>query len=113
MNPIVPALLTGLLLGGPAAAAEHLSARAQAGRAVALERCASCHAVEATGASPNPHSTPFREIARVYDDRMLDSEFDAIARMGHYEMPPIVVAPGDRRALIAYIAQFRGLPLER
>ena len=49
----------------------------------------------------------WREIARRYDDRTLASEFDALARVGHYEMPPLMISAPDRRALSAYIGSFR------
>jgi mono/diheme cytochrome c family protein len=37
---------------------------ASRGRAIAQVGCASCHAIQATGASPLPAATPFRDIVR-------------------------------------------------
>ncbi len=106
MKPVLAALLVlGLLQG--CASGPSISSAGRSGQAFAQKTCSRCHAIGAQGASPKPHATPFREIAQRYDDRTLASEFDALARMGHYEMPPLTISAPDRRALSAYIGSFR------
>jgi cytochrome c len=45
------------------------SRAAARGRALAQSQCAACHAVNETGASPNPKSPTFRDIAGIYEER--------------------------------------------
>jgi len=106
MKPVLAALLVFGLLQG-CASGPSLSSAARSGQAFAQQSCSRCHAIGAQGASPKPHATPFRDVAQRYDDRTLASEFDALARVGHYEMPPLMISAPDRRALSAYIASFR------
>ena len=94
---IVPlALLAGLM---PAAAQE----MAERGKALLADLCASCHAVEATGDSPNPAAPAFRRITRRMD---LDELYDRLREglsSAHRNMPAYRFTPQDARAVRAYL----------
>lgn len=47
----------------PVTVQQHRFAEAERGRILAEARCAACHAVTANGASPNPDSPGFEDIA--------------------------------------------------
>ncbi|CAN5291113.1 hypothetical protein BH09PSE1_BH09PSE1_29070 [soil metagenome] len=61
---------------------------ASRGRAIAQVGCASCHAIQATGASPLPAAAPFRDIVQ---KRSLDDIEAGMAQglvTSHPAMPP-------------------------
>lgn len=88
----------GMAVAGPAAAQS-----VKQGRRLALTHCASCHAVEKTGASPNPRSPPFRVIGRKYKVEDLDEAFAEGIVTGHPGMPEFTLEPPHIEALLAYI----------
>lgn len=90
----------GVLLAVPAQA----QSVAQ-GRRLAITHCASCHAVEKTGASPNPRSPPFRVIGRKYKVDDLDEAFAEGIVTGHPGMPEFTLEPPHIEALLSYIKQ--------
>jgi mono/diheme cytochrome c family protein len=117
MRGIALVLVATTLLGGcaglgrpsPAAARQD----AASGQRFVQRACAGCHAVEPTGASPNPHAPPFRTLAGRLPGRALDEQLSTIARRGHVEMPPIYMTPDEIGAVAAYIrgiAQSDGRP---
>jgi mono/diheme cytochrome c family protein len=83
------------------------SKAAARGKAFAKANCAACHAIGATGDSPMPRATPFRQLGSRYDARRLEREFEAISEVGHYEMPSHGIAPGARQDLAAFILSLR------
>lgn len=73
------------------------------GRAIAVAGCASCHAVDATGASPLQDSPPFREIVR---RRSLDDIEAGMAQgllTSHPAMPPYVFRAAEIDDLRTYL----------
>lgn len=83
---------------------------ASRGRAIALVGCASCHAIDARGASPFPSATPFREIVR---HRSLDDIEDAMAHglvTNHPAMPPYVFRAAEIDDLRAYLQTLKSDP---
>jgi mono/diheme cytochrome c family protein len=74
-----------------------------AGERFVRRACAGCHAVGPQGASPNPHSPPFRTLAARLPGEALPAQLAAIARRGHVEMPPIYMTPEELEAAAAYI----------
>lgn len=72
------------------------------GRALAQERCLTCHAVETSdGAAPS-----LTDIARKYRQFRLDWELETITQVGHYQMPARALSKQEIRDLAIYI---RGL----
>ena len=76
---------------------------ASRGRAIAQVGCASCHGIQATGASPLPAATPFREIVQ---RRSLDDIEAGMAQglvTSHPAMPPYVFRAAEIDDLRAYL----------
>jgi cytochrome c len=98
---IVRALpLVLLLAAGSSAAAQELAAR---GHALLAEMCASCHAIEKSGASPHPAAPPFRRLSRRLD---IDELYDRLREgllAGHRDMPAFRFSREDARAIRAYV----------
>ena len=85
---------------------------AAAGQRFVGRACAGCHAVGPQGASPNPHSPPFRTLAARLPGEALEAQLAAISQHGHVEMPPIYMTPEEIRAVAAYIRSIES-PRER
>ena len=96
-----------LTLAGCAATRTWISPLEAKGRAFAVETCGSCHYVEGEAAKPLNPALPFREMGRLYGDVSLDSQIEQIGSRGHHDVPSLEINDGQRRALIAYIAQLR------
>jgi mono/diheme cytochrome c family protein len=79
--------LAAALTALPASAPSASETSVQRGRELAEARCSSCHAVGATGESPNPASPPFRSLGRRYPLANLEEAFAEGAYVGHAEMP--------------------------
>ena len=73
------------------------------GHDLAEGRCSSCHAVETTGASPNPAAPPFRALGRRYPLENLEEAFAEGAYVGHAEMPSFTLEPLQVSDLIDYL----------
>ena len=88
------------------------SAAASRGRAIALVGCASCHAIDAGGASPFAPATPFREIVRHRSLDDIEMGFAEGLVTSHPAMPPYVFRAGEIDDLIAYLATLKTSPSE-
>lgn len=100
------AITTSLLFVAALLAADGPSFAEQAvarGHGLVEGRCSSCHAVEATGLSPNPAAPPFRTLGARYPLEDLEESFAEGAFVGHAEMPNFVLSEGDIADLIAYL----------
>lgn len=75
----------------------------EAGRAIALDECSSCHAVGKGGGYPATAAPAFASVAERYRDYRLDWELDAISQVGHYRMPRKRLTSPEISALAAYI----------
>jgi cytochrome c len=109
MLALAVAWLAGLLSGGPDAASSTADARGtndpavERGRVLAEALCARCHAIGATGASPNPASPPFRVMfERLPQEGIEDTLLEGIL-MGHPPMPKIEFTNEQASDLIAYM----------
>ena len=110
MRPVVclVAAAVPLLVAGAARAGGRTpSAAVEAGRLFTLRACAGCHAVGASGRSPNASAPPFRTLAERLPGAALDAQLAAISRYGHIEMPPIYMTRDERRGAAAYIRSVR------
>jgi mono/diheme cytochrome c family protein len=77
-----------------------------AGQRLAEQRCASCHAVGRTGASPRPNAPALRDLHRRYPvDQLAESLAEGIVT-GHPDMPAFTF---DRAEIEAFLAYLRSL----
>ena len=111
----VLALLFALSPIGPAALLSTSSLAqpdASAGEALAQRYCARCHAISATGDSPNEKAPPFRTLSERYP---LDDLQEALAEgitVGHggETMPEFTFAPNQITDLIAHMKRVSPRP---
>ncbi len=103
MRRIVTIFGLAALVGGCATFGGEERRDAAAGQRFVQRACAGCHAVGKEGASPNPHSPPFRTLSARLPGAALDAQLNGIARNGHVEMPPIYMTPDEIREIAAYI----------
>ncbi|MET0375001.1 MAG: cytochrome c [Rhizorhabdus sp.] len=82
----------------PAAAPSPLAA----GYELAQARCARCHAIELTGASPRPQAPAFRDLYKRYPVEGLRTAFTEGIRVAH-PMPQFRLAAADIERLLAYL----------
>ena len=95
-------ILLAVLLAASPAAAQELAAR---GHALLSEMCASCHAIEKSGASPHPAAPPFRVISRRFDIDDLYEKLREGLSSGHRDMPTFRFTREDARAVRAYLRE--------
>lgn len=95
-------VLVALLALASGAQAQERAER-ERGAVLTQRYCAACHAVGATGTSPNHAAPPFRELHRRYS---IDNLAEALAEgmlVGHPAMPEFQFQPGDIRAIVTYL----------
>ena len=95
-------ILLAVLLAASPATAQELAAR---GHALLSEMCASCHAIEKSGASPHPGAPPFRVISRRFDIDDLYEKLREGLSSGHRDMPTFRFTREDARAVRAYLRE--------
>jgi tetratricopeptide (TPR) repeat protein len=78
------------------------------GKQLVETNCARCHAVGATGPSPNPKATEFRLLQRSHPIQALREPLTRGIAAPHDEMPKFVLADADVDKIVAYI---NALPL--
>ncbi|WP_324132911.1 c-type cytochrome [Bosea sp. (in: a-proteobacteria)] len=106
------AALVGLALAGGTLAAQAMPADAQRpdnaesvaiGKQLAQRHCGGCHAIEASGASPNPKAPPFPLIAERYPgDNPAPVLIDGTV-VRHPGMPEFNLIEHETDGLVAYI----------
>lgn len=74
-----------------------------AGREIAQQQCAQCHAIDRTSKSPNATAPPLRDVLAVNDADNLAYRFIEAMRVGHDEMPLFDFDVRAADSLIAYI----------
>lgn len=75
---------------------------ASRGHAVAARDCAACHAVEANGVSPRRDAPAFGSSS-LRHTASLEGRVADLARLGHYDMPPLKLSADEARDVAAYI----------
>ena len=97
--------VASLALSGPGLA----QSASQRGAALVKQHCAACHAIGASGASPNDKAPPLREIARKYKVEDLEEAFAEGVMVSHQatEMPPFTFDPPQIAALTAYLRSLK------
>jgi len=74
-----------------------------AGRIIALENCARCHAVGREDVSPLDEAPPFRRLRERYPIEDLQEALAEGIVVGHNEMPPFAFDPAQIEALLFYL----------
>lgn len=87
-------------------AQDPVAAAAARGHAVAQRVCARCHAIEASGDSPDARAPAFRTLTGQFVPLTLERKLAEIAETGHYDMPPVSVHADEVADLAAYINSF-------
>ncbi|WP_297511448.1 cytochrome c [uncultured Caulobacter sp.] len=99
----ITTMLAGSAVAQTAERPGGLSGNPAAGGAFARKECSTCHAVAKDGVSPRLGAPTFGEVARKYADYRLDWELEAIAKVGHYAMPPKTMTSTQIADVTAYI----------
>jgi cytochrome c len=104
----VSAALILLFALAPAAWAEDRSEqiesdRIEAGRDIADQLCARCHAIGAEGESPHDEAPPFRTFAEKWPVDHLGEALAEGITVGHPDMPEFVLEPDEIDAFISYL----------
>lgn len=97
--PLLTLCLTAAL-GATARAEPAVLAR---GHHLAQVGCASCHAVEPTGDSPNPAAPRFRDLAAFEPGHGIDEVFARGVLVGHPGMPSFGLTEQEQADLLAYV----------
>ena len=92
------ALLVSAIIVVPASAQE---GDALAGRTVAQNTCAACHAIRKGQQSPNASAPAFDKISSV--PGMTAIALQASLQTSHRSMPNLILSTEDRRNVVAYI----------
>jgi mono/diheme cytochrome c family protein len=92
---------------------QSIAADRAAGRAIAQEYCARCHAVARKGASPMAKAPPFRDIHRKYPVDHLEEAFGEGTTGNHLGMPDFEFNPREVTDLLAYIKGLSNRPATR
>jgi len=95
------AALCSSILSGAATADSSVAA----GQRLAVEKCATCHAVDRTGASPKPGAPPFRSLHLKYPVAHLAEALAEGITTGHPDMPEFVFSTDEIAAFLAYIEE--------
>jgi mono/diheme cytochrome c family protein len=73
------------------------------GKALLVEKCGRCHAVEAVGDSPLKGAPPMRDVYARFAPRELQEELLEGMVSRHKEMPQIQFSQEDVAAIMAYL----------
>jgi mono/diheme cytochrome c family protein len=73
------------------------------GKAILQEKCARCHAIEATDQSHHPQAPPFRDVVKRYPVEDLAESLGEGIVSGHPDMPEFVFQPNEIGAILAYL----------
>ena len=77
---------------------------AGAGKAIAEEKCARCHAIGKTGTSPLAQAPLFRDVVKRYPvDNLAEALAEGIT-VGHEAMPEFELSPEQIADLLNYLA---------
>ena len=85
------------------AVARAAPASAANGHRLAQAGCASCHAVERTGASPDTDAPAFRDLTAYEPGRTIDEVFAAGILVAHEGMPSFGLTEREEADLLAYV----------
>jgi cytochrome c len=100
-HAIATVLVLGFVFAAPLARAE--DPNAQEGRGLAEANCATCHSLEAEGASPFADAPPFRDVAKRYTESELMDGFMEGLPVRHEAMPDWNMTEDQAIALSLFI----------
>ena len=80
------------------------------GKALVEASCARCHAVGASGASPNPKAPEFRQLNRRHPIQALREPLSRSIAAPHDEMPSFALPASDIDKIVAYINSLPAAP---
>jgi cytochrome c len=100
MRQLPPLLLAGVIVAQPFCA---YAQDVRAGRAIARQHCAECHAIGTSGRSRRPAATPFRLIPQRYPVEALEEAFGEGITGSHKGMPDFQFDPREIDDLLGYI----------
>jgi mono/diheme cytochrome c family protein len=80
---------------------------AERGHRIAQIRCAGCHAIESTGASPSIMAPPFRNLRLRYNPISMERHLAELTRTGYADMAPQPIGDDEALAIAAYIEALR------
>ncbi|WP_181707558.1 c-type cytochrome [Chthonobacter rhizosphaerae] len=78
-------------------------ASARTGKAYLDQVCSGCHAIGATGDSPDAKAPAFRDILKDYPAESLEESLAEGIVTGHPDMPEVVLDPPQIANVIAYL----------
>jgi len=78
-------------------------AAAESGEVLVRRHCGGCHAVGATGDSPEPAAPKFRQLHQRYDPEALGEALAEGILTGHPLMPEFRFEPKDVQSIILYL----------
>ena len=81
------------------------------GLEVAQSLCASCHAVDRDGASPNPGAPPLRSVLATYQPDRLVKDLEASVSINHRRMPTFYFGEHHAADLVAYLETIQPPPI--
>lgn len=99
----VLALLAIALVAVPRTARAEDADNIARGRAMVVERCARCHAVDKTGESPHKSAPPFRTLGARYPIEDLEEALAEGIVVGHPDMPNFEFSAAEISDVLAYI----------
>lgn len=79
------------------------AAQAGAGRQLAKQKCASCHAIGEDDSSSNPNAPPFRALHRRYPVDAVREAFLKGLEVGHRDMPTFILTPQEITDIISFL----------
>ncbi len=79
------------------------SSTVAAGRQIAENLCAGCHAIGAEGESPHADAPPFRTLSERYPVRLLEEALAEGIAVGHEDMPEFQLEADQVEQLIQYL----------
>ena len=97
------AMLLGVWVFSPDAAAAQMSPSVQRGRTFVLANCSRCHAVDKVSPSPLPIAPAFRTLHQHYPVENLQEAMAEGIRTGHPTMPAFRLDPGQISDVISYL----------
>lgn len=83
------------------------AANQKRGESIAKARCAACHSIGKSGASPNITAPTFRRIAGQYPLEQLQEALAEGIVTGHGPMPEFTFEPAEIDDLLAYLARLK------
>lgn len=97
-------------LGAPGSSLAETEQRIREGKALVSNHCVGCHAVGATGDSPNPKAPPFRTLSDRHPGMSLREPLSRGIAAPHDVMPKFELTQGQVDTIIAYINSLTAKP---